>query len=374
MLSNLAWSRLQAAACACVLCAVLVAALYPFNPIPRNNVTWLTNSAGLHFDWHGTVMSSREFPLPVLAGFASCSIELWAEADPGVTSGTLLGFYNPGHPASFIVRQYRQELVFQRTLRTGLGEGQWTFMAVEAFHAGRPSVITIVASPQARAAYVDGILQEKSTRLAPFCTSSTGWLVLGTSPVSDSGWRGTLHGLAIFGRDLSAAEVLNDFHSWKENGRPSTAANEDLRALYLFDERAGDVVHNRAGNGPDLTIPNHYLVPFKPFLQAPWKEFRPTLDFLSDALVNVAGFIPFGFVFCSYFTTVRRLQRAQLITILLGFLVSLTVETLQGFLPTRGSGVTDIITNTAGTAIGTMLFRWRPIQALYSRFGIWTAQ
>jgi len=316
------------------------------------------------------VLSSRPFAPPDPAAAASCSIEIWAEADRVPGTGTLLGFYSQRQPASFLVQQYRNDLVFQRRLRSGLGEGKETFMAVEAFHAGRPSVITLAASPQGRTAYVDGVLLEKSARLAPLCGNLTGWLVLGNSPVADFSWRGTLRGLAIFSRELSAAEALEHFHSWKVNGRPMTAASAGLRALYLFDERAGNVVYNRAGNGPDLTIPDHYLIPFKPFLEAPWKEFRPTLEYLLDVLVNIAGFLPFGFVFCSYFTTVRRLERAQSLTIVLGFLLSLTIETLQGFLPTRGSGITDIITNTAGTVLGTMLFRWRPIQALYSRLGI----
>ena len=368
MFSKLDWSRLQAAACVCVFCAVLVAALYPFNPHPPNHVTWLTVSAGLHFGGHGTVVSSSVFPAP--AADASCSIELWADAAPGTTSGTLFSFFSPTDPARFFVMQYRKEIVFQRSLRTALGERQWSFMAVPAFHPGEPSFVALTENPHARAAYVDGIRLEKSTRLAPFCADLTGWLVLGTSPVSDSSWRGTLRGLAVFGSELSAAEALEDFHSWKDNGRPAGATTQNLRALYLFDERAGAVIHNRAGNAPDLSIPDYYRVPFKPFLKTPWREFKPSLDYLADVLVNIVGFVPLGFVFCSYFFTVRRLGRAQAITIFLGFLVSLSIETLQGFLPTRDSGMTDIITNTAGTALGTMLFHWKPVQDIYSRWRI----
>jgi len=373
MPSKLTWDKVQAAACAAILCGILVATLAPFTPHPHNNVAWLRDVDGMRFSGRGTVISSRPFAPPGPAGAAACSVEIWAQAASLRNTGTLLGFYSPEYPASFAIRQYKQGVDSRRALRSAFGEAGVTNMIVDTFHPAGPSFFALTANAQQRSAYVDGVLEERSSRLAPFCSDLTGWLVLGNSPVSDFSWRGSLRGLAIFNRELSAAEVLEHFHSWPQTGRPALSPGEEPLALYLFDERSGSVVHNRAGSAPDLTIPDHYLVLDKPFLETPWHEFKPTLDYLSDALINVAGFIPFGFIFCSYFSAVRRFERAQGLTILLGFLLSLTIETLQAYLPTRGSGMTDVITNTLGTAIGTMLFRWKLTQALYSRIGITAA-
>jgi glycopeptide antibiotics resistance protein len=87
-------------------------------------------------------------------------------------------------------------------------------------------------------------------------------------------------------------------------------------------------------------------------------------------LINIGGFIPLGFVFCAYFSSALHLKRTQLITILLGFTVSLAIEVLQGFIPTRASGMTDVITNTLGTTIGAMVFQWKITQTIFSRVGI----
>jgi VanZ family protein len=139
-------------------------------------------------------------------------------------------------------------------------------------------------------------------------------------------------------------------------GRPAISEDEKAVGVYLFDERAaGSVVHNAVHGGIDLNIPKRFSLVHQIFLEPFWKEFRATRDYFSDVLVNIAGFVPLGFVFCAHWTSVRRMRHAALATIALGFAVSLTIEVLQSYLPTRYSDTTDVITNTLGTFLGVKL-------------------
>jgi hypothetical protein len=216
---------------------------------------------------------------------------------------------------------------------------------------------------------VNGALVRISPSFRLSSRDLTGQLIVGNHPLVDNGWQGQLRRLAIYNRELTAAEVLQHYEAWTTNRR-AEIKNENPVALYLFNEGMGNVVHNQMNSETDLHIPERYFVLHAPFLEPPWDEFDPSWSYCKNVLINIGGFVPLGFFFCAYFTSMRGLDRPVLATIVLGGVVSFTIEVLQAFLPTRDSGLTDIITNTLGTGIGAMLYSCGWVHALFAIVGL----
>ena len=70
--------------CALTLCGILAAGLWPFNPHPKNEVSWLGNENGLLFGDYGTILSASAFRAVNPGEELPCSFEIWLE--PGATS------------------------------------------------------------------------------------------------------------------------------------------------------------------------------------------------------------------------------------------------------------------------------------------------
>ena len=344
--------RLLGILCFAVLGVILNLGLWPFH-VPVNDVAWLANRNGLKLGRASTVLSADTFQAEG-RGPGSGSIEIWLQPARVWVASTFLAFSGVANSEPFRMRQSLTDLE--------LHEGGTSKLYVdEIFRQRKPRFISVTSGVPGTAVYVDGVLA-KTARFRLSAADFAGRLILGDAPEQTDSWTGTLLGAAVYARELTAAEVSKHYQTWSQQGRPEINASERCRALYLFDERAGEVVHSRVGPGVDLRIPARYMVLDQRFLEPVWEEFSLSRSYASAALKNIVGFVPVGFVFFAYLSGVRGMRRAALITVLLGTLISLSIEVLQGFLPTRDSGTTDLITNTLGTWLGVWLYlrlhRW----------------
>jgi VanZ family protein len=357
-------TRIPGLICMLVLVGILVAGLAPFER-PRNAVTWLGNENGVRFGRHGTIWSAGEFVVADAQGEASCSLEIWLQPDSASASSTVLAFYTPQDPLQFLLQQYHGLLILSRQIREGQN-GTQIIGTDGVFRRIEPVFITITSGAEKSAMYVDGNLARSfpGIRIGKQCA---GQLVLGTSPIGKNSWLGQLKGLALYQQELSPAEVLRHYQTWTTQGRPALSGNERAIGVYLFNERTGNVVHNDVRPGIDLYIPPRFTLLHEQFLEPFWQEFRPSPSYWKDILVNIVGFIPLGFFFFAYWSAVRPIKHPTWTTVVFGFAVSLTIEVLQSYLPTRDSGTTDLITNTLGTFLGVRLYAWKTARALLAK-------
>ena len=355
--------KVLSAFCAFLLGGILVAGLWPFHQ-PKNGVTWLQNANGVRLGKHSTLVT------PGILNSSSkdeaWSLEIWLQPTKTDTSSTLLAFYTPENPQQFSLRQDETDLVLQ----LGHPEAQHltkTYYVENAFHQGRQKFITIASGRQGTVVYLDGILAKTYPQFLLAGRTLSARLVVGTSPIKNDSWIGRFRGLAIYGQELSAAQASRHYQEWTTLGSPDVADSAHVDALYLFDEHTGNVVHNLSRSGIELYIPEKYMILDEKFLEPPWREFNLHWGYWKSALINVGGFIPFGFFFCALLSLVRQISRPALVTVLLGATVSLTIEVLQSYLPTRDSGMTDLITNTLGTGLGVVLHDSKLIQRFVTK-------
>jgi hypothetical protein len=184
--------------------------------------------------------------------------------------------------------------------------------------------------------------------------------VLSNLTSSESYWTGYLSGLSIYNRALTAKEVFSSYQEWVQKGASSVEGKSCI-ALYLFDERKGTIVHDHVNSDNQLVIPRIFKPVKLTMLNIPWRhdDFQWNRSFFMDVAINVVGFIPFGFFCAGLLVKICRfkISTKYMLTILLGFGLSLAIELMQVYLPTRDSSLTDVICNVLGTIMGLILYQ-----------------
>ena len=364
-------SKLLGVLCFVVLCVTLTLGLWPFHS-PRNEVTWLKNSNSLTFGEDGTVLGPDAVKAVRLGVEGSGSIEIWVQPDSGNASATLMALYRRKEHLVLGLRQSLTDLELQVEGENDRGTATKAhFYVDDAFGVTlkqkKPVFITVTFGPQGTTVYLNGTPAKVDPRFRIPEDVLIGRLILGDSPRQPDSFRGQIRGLAIYEAELNGAQIARHYRTWTGSGRPDIAEDERTTALYLFDEHGGNSIHNRAAAREDLYIPHTYAVVDKIFLEPFWREFDLSGSYWRGNFKNVIGFIPAGFCFCAYLTVAIPMKRAMLVAVVLGALLSLIIEVLQAFLPTRDSGTTDLITNTLGTYVGAMTYK-HMYPALAERF------
>jgi hypothetical protein len=298
-------------------------------------------------------------------------VEVLLRADNLSDVHTFLSFYIPDRPLQLELRQNGSGLLIFPPVRNSRNHLVNAEIDVDhVFRPGKPTLLTITSGARGTTVYLDGQFAQAAPGYHLSESNFSGQLMLGSAPLVYDAWSGDLSGLAFYGSELTAQRVRQNYAAWSQSGKVAPDASDNPLALYLFAEHSGSAVRNEVAAGPALNIPAHFQVPYKPILLPPWREITPPWIYTADIIRNILGFVPLGMVFYLYFLRVRERKSAALVSVVLGALTSLTIEVLQAFIPQRVSGMTDIITNTLGTALGVLLLQPKAIRVILATWGV----
>ncbi len=344
--------RAIGALCLATVCAILVAGLWPFCA-PVNQVSWVKQGNAIRFGQHGTALSRDRLDFAGQTG-AACSLEIWVQPVQTWANGSILTFYGLSEAREFRLEQAYTDLVLRRGSK-GKTEDRRQVLRIRNVFRKKQAFITVTSDGQETSVYIDGHLAANSPDFELSRRDLSGQLILANSPFRDQSWRGEVKGMSVYGTALDAVQVQRHYQNWTGHGEPMPQDSEQVQALFLFREHGGSVIHNAVTGGINLEVPKRFLVVDHLRFESPLSEYHSERTYLKNALLNIAGFIPLGFVLSLYLASILKMKRSILVTVLAGMAVSFAIEYFQSFLPTRYSGCTDLFTNTFGTWVGAML-------------------
>jgi len=354
--------------CTVVMGITLSAGLWPFSFHAKNQVWWKPEQGGLYLGAHGMLVSSGEFSAMPTNRSSGCSIELWLQPAFTYDSSTILSFYDSQSGGRMQLMQSGNDLAYVAAFGPENNHLKQRIIYLDnAFEQGQSTQITLVSKNDGLGIYSNGALKKSVNNLAMRQLDAAGTLIVGNTPYGNLSWSGTIRGLAFYAHALTPDEIRVDYALWQHHRELIAHKAQPPYGLYLFNEQQGTRVQNMAKMGPDLIIPKNYFILQPGFLVPFWQEYRSDFAYAKDVAINIFGLVPLGFCFAALFAWLIGAKRTLLYTTLLGFCVSLTIEILQAYMPTRVSGTTDLITNTSGTALGAWLYLNAHVQGWFRR-------
>ena len=360
--------RLLWVICLIILLIFLVAGLWPFNFNARNKVTWLKSQNGVYFYGHGIIVGTDIRNRGEKAPFSekSITLEIWLRPLLETTNlPHILTLFDGKSPELFLVGQWKSHLVIRSRmedsvarirdkpyreigLQNGLLKNQDTFITITS---GTGGTVVYLNGKTIQSYSNYNMLADVSERPLRF--------ILGNSPTGKGFWTGNIMGFAFYNRVLTTDQVFKNYQTWTGKTLPFVSPDEGCLGMYLFDERKGATIHNKAAFNDALVIPAIFNPVQRRILASFRQSFMWDISYVQDIIINVIGFIPFGFFFSALLlkTTRQRRLLTCFAVVILGIGISLAIELSQAYLPTRDSSLTDVVMNAIGTILGVFIYQ-----------------
>jgi len=343
-----------------ILIVTLIFGLYPKGFHFKNNVRWLTDSPGINFGKF-SIAHTEPF-IEGIEGDPALSIEIVIrpEALDKKDFSHILTLHNGDDESQLMMGQWLSSIVFMNGndyANKKKSKKIWANMA----DAGSDEIfVTVTSGVGGTSLYLNGQLvkNQKNMILKVPGGNNKSRLIVGNSIYGKDSWKGKIRGLAFYRNVFSDHQAVLHYSEWMKEGNLRFAEKEKPWILYTFDEKTGmtAIDHGRGGN--NLTIPDRMTVFKKAFLQISVEKLKTDNGFIGDFIINLLGFMPFGFFFSALIFRFRWKFPICFILIAAGagFLLSLSIESLQAWLPSRDSDAFDLILNTTGALLGSVIF------------------
>jgi len=357
-------SRLLLILLGLVVGIVLYAGLNPQKNPFRNGVSWSVGPEGILFEESGIAYTSlfigpEQFEAFSQSGF---TMELAIEIPRPVESGFLFiaNFRDGEESSQLLLGQWKTGLILMNGDDYDHSRRLPRLSVDLASCLARPVLVTCTSDAGGTRLFVDGELQaeEGDVHLSMPGGSSPGRLILGNSVYGKNPWKGRLAGFSLYSRVLSADEIRENHAAWRDTGGFPPPRGEGCEVLVPFDEGRGVVAHDRSGKGREVEMPRKVTFLCRRAFESPFGVSRFDSGFRRDFVINLFGFVPFGFVLMGVIGGWRGKRKIAKIVMVIaaGFILSAGIEYAQSWFPARNSSTLDLMLNTVGTALGASVW------------------
>ncbi|HEX3018653.1 MAG TPA: VanZ family protein [Chitinispirillaceae bacterium] len=313
-----------------ILCGIFVAGFWPFNFYPLNEIHRQTDSTGTYLS---IKQPSLAYITPELPNFNSpdgftIKIKLKSK-NPSTNYIARIFSLTSNNKEILMIGQWKSGIIF-RYYDPAKSRNREIYLK-KLLESKAPFLLTLIVTRSSFLAFYNGenILKREVSLQQ---TSLKGFATVGNSNTGKQGWTGELYELRIYDHPIDDNQIM--------------CRTNESQKLFSFPNEVCRLV-----------IPKHFSAIKKMILTPPWVDFRFNKSYINDVVLNFIGFLPLGFML-GVLLMQYRIDRFNplLISFLLCTAISLSIELIQPFIPSRCSQLSDLILNVLGAISGTWIF------------------